>query len=1583
MVVRTGCSAALVALHEACMGLSKGDCEGAIVGGANLILAPGMTTAMTEQAVLAPDGSCKTFSSDANGYARAEAISAIFIKSLANAIRDGNPVRAVIRGTATNSDGKGAGLGGHVPNDITQEALIRHVYQVAGIKDYSKTAFVECHGTGTPVGDPIETKAVGRVFGPTGGVQIGSVKPNLGHSEGASGLTSIIKSVLALENGVIPPNIKFNEPNPKIPWETYGLSVPSEPMPWPTARSERISVNSFGIGGTNAHVILDSARSFGVSPVLKRPATSPLLLVYSANTLESLKLLISNFSEYIHKNPDTVSDLAFTLANRREHLPYRAFAVRGLFNTLVTSPPSKSGEAPNIVMVFTGQGAQWPQMGGYMIRSSLFPVFKKSIRSLDTHLRTLTDGPEWHIEEELLREPEASRVNLAELSQPLCTAIQVALVDTFASLGVQPGAVIGHSSGEIAAAYAAGAITATEAITIAFYRGMVTKLQTKPGAMAAIGMGLDDVQEFLQHGVNVACENSPKSVTLAGDTKAVEFVVSKIKETFPDVLVRNLRVDKAYHSPHMAEIGEKYNALIERHMSAKSPNKLFFSSVEGKLLAQDKILGPKYWQQNLESPVLFRSAVSSIIQHDIAKNMVFLELGPHSALAGPLRQTQAHLSNTAPYISAFIRNQNDGESFLTAIGNLFLANAHLDWSKVIPEGLALPDLPRYPWDHSRKFWYESRLTREWRHREHKYHDLLGVKVTESTDFDILFRNILHLDNVTWIRDHRIGDDIVFPFAGYAGMIGEAVRQVTGIDGAFKLRNVIVSSALVLGDEQPVEMVTTLRRNRLTNSLDSEWWEFTIASHNRMSWTKHCSGEARSHSEPSKRTDTNKPLVRKVDSRRCYESMARSGLNFGPAFRCLHDVHSDTVTQNATSEVDRNKTDGKSYHMHPTTIDALLQMLGVAASKGYANPTRKMVVPTRIKEMCIHRCDEDVQVRASASYTPNGSVIGSGQCVTAEGKVVLYGSGIRLSILDGDFGEAGDSFARTEWSTHVDFLEVNNLIKPLDDRSGLVRILTELSHLCMIHTKRVIAQLDTSISHMHKYRLWIDRHLLSVDLQDFESLDNKAIEQRVQSLVHGLSKTVFANPAVAIQKVCNNAKQIFTGETDALDLLVADDTLAKIYVSAEQCDVSQFIKHMTHSKPDLRVLEVGAGTGGATAKILKMLTAGNRKLYSSYTYTDISSGFFVAAKERFGGYSNIEYAVLDISKDPSEQGFDGQKYDLVVANNVIHATTSLHDSLRNVQQLLEPNGRFLLRELIPSSKWVNYIWGTLAGWWCGEADGRPDEPYVNVERWTRELTSAGFRAPDAAVSDAADPYQTEAVIVARPKIENVPDKRVTVLILSHSSRVHLMLRSLENRGYIIECRGLQDIPLPEDQDVIALLDDEGPFFEDMNDQRFSSFKALVESLNERGILWVTVLLQIQCQDPRFGQIHGVARAIRSELQIDFAVCEVDNFESSLDSIVDVLERFQMRQEGDSFRPELEYAILQNTVQVARIHPFSMQDELTTYDSSDSISLRIKRPGHLTALQWTCHEIEELRGGNVEVETHVAGLNFRVSHALRID
>ncbi|XXG98856.1 hypothetical protein Hte_005186 [Hypoxylon texense] len=1569
MTIRTGCSAALVGLNEACMAISRGDCEAALIGGVNLILAPTMTTAMTEQGIVSKDGSCKTFSADANGYARGEAVTAIYVKPLSDAIRDGNPVRAVIRATSHNVDGKTPGMS--QPSTDAQEALMRRAYKVAGITDYSQTAMVECHGTGTPTGDPIEVNAVARVFGESG-VYIGSVKPNLGHSEGSSGLVSIMKMVLALENRTIPPNIRFTSPNPKIPFKEAKLTVPVEPTPWPAERLERVSVNSFGVGGANAHVILDSAASFNASAVPQDVPTTPQLLLYSANSAKSLTKMIANYKDWVEKHPEKVGDLAYTLALRREHLPHRTFTI--VNNGIVenASPPTKASQNLNVVMVFTGQGAQWPLMGKELLQSN--ETFRSSIRLLDQHLKTaLADAPPYSIEEELLKPARKSRLNAAELSQPLCTAVQIALVDTLKAYGVTPSAVVGHSSGEIAGAYASGALTAEEAIIAAHHRGAVTSKQKRPGSMAAIGMSWEETEKHLVPNVTIACDNSPKSVTISGDTKDVKAVVAAIKKSRTDVLARLLQVDKAYHSYHMAEIGEDYLSLIGQQVSGKEPVIPFFSSVTGKLLNGERGLGSKYWKSNLESPVRFNEAVTALLQHEVGQNAVFLEVGPHSALAGPLRQIFTEVSSPAPYVAAMARNQNCISSLLTAIGKLHSLNVTVDLEAVFPNGSCLPDLPRYPWNHEDSYWYEPRICREWRQRKHPYHDLLGARSPESTDIEPAWRNLFHLANAPWIRDHKVGDDVVFPFAGYIAIAGEAVKQISEVDEGFSIRNIIVSMALVLGEGKPTEMMTTFRPHRLTTSLNSPWWEFTVSSFNGHVWTKHCSGEVTALSSNLGPAPANAPddLPRKVNARKWYETMRKSGLDLGGCFQSLDTIETSTNSENWAigKVINGRQGDEANYHIHPTVIDGTLQIMSAAAVNGYARKVKNWL-PTSIDKLSIIRCSSDMVTHVSAKATSNYSIVGNGYC-TSEGLTVIEASGIRMTPAEGALSsDVADTHAaaRYEWRSDIDFLDIKELIHPPADRVSHITLLEELGQLCVLSSQRTLSGSETHLSHVKKYLEWVASQTLSGDLV---KLDEESLRGRIEELVANLSKTPAACAATALHQISTKIDLILSGQT--LQDVLSDDTLTSLYEFVDRSDISQFIRHLGHSKPNLQILELGTGRGSSVTDVLKNLARPDGQiLCSKYTFT--STGF-ISGKDQQKPFPNMEYATLDISKDLEEQEFEGRQYDLIIASNAVHVTKNVQDSLKNIKKLLRPDGRLLMQELCPSSKWINYIFGVLPSWWYGSADGRPNEPYFDVKGWESELLTAGLGSIEGTILDSDEPHQLTALIVARPSGTTRPlPKRITVLCGEEDSCGSQIIDQLVKEGYeITKCR-IEDSP-PSGRDVISLLDVSGPYFEGMDSTRFETFRQFLRNLGGAGILWVTPLCQIGCQDPRYAQVIGLARTIRSEMLIDFATCEIDDFNTAANQVVQIFTKFQRRDDDDALKPDFEYAIRVGNIQVGRLYPFALRDELLVSESNDKAVLDVGTPGRLNTLHWIRREREEIRSNEVEIEVHSVGLNFR--------
>ncbi|KAH8648631.1 hypothetical protein BX600DRAFT_389283 [Xylariales sp. PMI_506] len=1596
MTIRTGCSAALVGLNEACVALERGDCKSAIVGGTNLILTPALTATMSEAGVLNEDASCKTFSADADGYGRAEAIIAIFIKPLKDALRDGNPVRAVISGTAVNHDGKTNGIS--VPSADAQEALIRRAYQTAGISAFSDTGFVECHGTGTAVGDPIEAEAVGRVFG-TRGVHIGSVKANLGHSEGASGLTSILKAVLALEHRTIPPNIKSSPPNPKIPFERCKLTVPIESTPWPADRRERVSVNSFGIGGTNAHIILESAASFGIASRHSTTASSlsmmknilpksPQLLLYSANTANSLRQMAQRYHQFLESNPGLLTDTAFTLANRRIHMPFRSFAISNADGIGQASPVPLSGkpsQPPFLVMVFTGQGAQWPQMGRELLRAN--PVFRQTIRALDQALQDIVGvAPSWKIEEELAKPARTSRIHEAEFSQPICTALQIALVELLASAGIKPRAVVGHSSGEIAAAYAAGAITQKNAMAIAFHRGVVSKAQTRTGAMAAVGLGWEEARDVLVPGVVVACDNSPGSVTISGDSAPLEKVVADIKQTRPDVSVTVLKVDKAYHSHHIVEVGSDYHqAMVNSKVESRVPDNLFFSSVTGRQYGavDGDDLGPKYWQKNMESPVLFRGAVTSILKSPDVKNPIFLEIGPHSALAGPMRQILTHESSKAPYVATIVRRNNSVENYLTTLGHLFTLHLKVDFQAVISSGFCLPDLPRYPWDHDQSNWFETRMSKEWRLREHAYHDLLGIKLPESTDIEPVWRNLFHLANAPWMRDHRIKGDIIFPFAGYVGIIAEAIRQVTRIEEGVSFRSIAVKTALVVSESKPTEIVTTLRRHRLTNSLDSHWWEFSVSSHNGHNWTKHCSGEVMAVSGPAPETkEILESLPRKVNIPKWYDGMRQGSLDYGYHFTTLRDVTTSTTGQRLARAKTLNNWHGDEdcYHLHPIILDSYLQLVSCAAGYGIAQDV-KHVVPTSVQSLTVHRCSVD-ELEMSAKANIDGNIYtGDGICV-ADSRIVLQVSAVTFSYLKDPLIEYENKVAitaRAEWVPHIDFLNPAGLFKLPDDLDAYMYTVEEVAKLGTAISQRSASRASEVISAMQKWKDWLESH----NNNPWRNEDETELLARMEILVKSLIGTPVASIGKAVYDICTNTTDLLFGTNEAVSILDQEDILNDLHASACYYDVSSFLKNLANTKPNLRIMEIGAGTGLQTRRHLKALTrADGQALFSQYISTDPSPTVINSNREHIKDIDNIEFAVFDIGENPADQGFEGFKFDLIIATNALHRAPDLENSISYICKLLAPEGRLLVQETLPHPVWSKYVFGSMSDWWVGDDGDSPDGPYRSPSEWHGLFTAAGLRLSSSMGMDSKVPSSSSAVLLyqAKKQQQRNPLKTVGILHSEELSReCSVLSKEMQDRGYETLLYTLANLP-PAGMDVIVLFEFGTPFFNEMTASRLEKFQALVNNLGDASLFWLTSPSQIRCQDPSYAKIFGLARTLRSELGLNFAVCEVGvdelDFSDSVDAVADVFTRFQQREKETDMDPDFEYSIIDGTIRVSRFFPFELDKELQVSSHSEEAILELDRPGRLDSLQWSVGSSAPApQGDEIELEVHSVGLNFR--------
>ena len=709
LTLDTGCSGGIVALHQAVLGLGAREADMAIVGGCNLMLSPDHFKTFSSLGMLSPEGISYAFDSRANGYGRGEGVGTIVLKRLRDALEAGDPVRAVIRESLLNQDGKTDTI--TQPSERAQIQLMRDCYRHAGLSP-SETQYFEAHGTGTPTGDPIEARAIAAVFGAhsdarrrTRPLILGSVKTNIGHTGAASGLASVIKVVLAMERNQIPPSINYEKPNREMRFQEWGLEVATKLEQWPAVEGEtrRASINNFGFGGTNSHVVIEDASLFlhGESATSESSPngqsntnaqsqanrssqeTGSEVLVFPGRDEQSCLRMLSGIKSYLERQCNTLGtdqaklmrDLSFTLSSRRTRftpgwvgayaVPYSDSEPGLAINSLDAQsrhlkPVRLESQPPRIGLVFTGQGAQWYAMARELISS--YRIFQTTLDEAQGYLDEFGAG--WSLVEELMRDAATTRVNTTALGIPICVAVQIALVRLLWSWGIEPTAVTSHSSGEIAASYTVGAMNLRQAMAAGYYRASLaaerslsSETGSPKGGMAALGVGQETAErEYLARVLRedgkavVACVNSPSSVTIAGDESVVQQVVVIAVEN--GVFARRLKVDMAYHSHHMVTLAEPYMEALHAASEPASQKRLdmiFSSPVTGGRVTHSKqLVDPDHLVRSLVQPVQFVKAFTDMVLGGVdesnpsSRNVdVVVEVGPHTALGGPIKEIMA------------------------------------------------------------------------------------------------------------------------------------------------------------------------------------------------------------------------------------------------------------------------------------------------------------------------------------------------------------------------------------------------------------------------------------------------------------------------------------------------------------------------------------------------------------------------------------------------------------------------------------------------------------------------------------------------------------------------------------------------------------------------------------------------------------------------------------------------------------------------------------------------------------------------------------------------------------------------------
>ena len=952
----------------------------------------------------------------ANGYSRGEGAACIVLKPLDEAFRNGDTIRGVIRNTGTNQDGKTNGI--TLPNSKAQESLMRSVYEGAGL-DPLRTTYVEAHGTGTPAGDPLEAAAISKVFSPgrpsSQPLVVGSVKTNVGHLEGASGLVGLIKTVLMLENNLILPNVNFEKANPKIPLAELKLKVPTSVQSWPTSGVRRASVCNYGYGGSNAHVIIDDALNYlssrglkGYSRTIPKSVQSESKAILPAPVADRARVFVLSAADelsgksqakklatYLDERqqiayPAFLDDLAFTLSERRSILPWKVAVPATSIANLIESNStddikfSKATKEPILGFVFTGQGAQWHAMGRELI--SQYPVFRTSLERSRKYLTTF--GAEWSLLEELNKSAQDSQIGLGYLSQPLCTAVQIALVDLMASWNIKPSAVTGHSSGEIAAAYTAGALSQESALAVSYYRGLAAPAikemyPDRKGAMLAVGLSKEEtrplVSQLTQGNAVVACVNSPSSVTVSGDEAAIDELLATLQEK--KIFARKLAVEIAYHSHHMDCIADAYLAHLQKLPNMNTPKAEFYSSVTGKKMKISE-LQPSYWVSNMLSPVEFADSLRSMCVDSSKRGRekaavdILIEVGPHSALAGPIKQilkADAKLvSSSIFYSSMLVRKSSAVDTALQVAANLFERGYPVNFSTINSPSKSqhnvLVDLPTYAWNHSESFWAESRESKSFRSRSNPRTDILGSLVRQSIPMEPRWRNFIRPNEIPWVRDHKVQSNIIYPAGGFISMAIEAASQHAKYleipVSAYKLREITIGQALVVPEN---EVETTLCLRPYSESLRSSsdaWYEFRIYSvSTEDEWTEHCRGLVSMVTEETTDKDAahlitafESECFEAINMKQAYADLKSIGLEYGPSFaimskaqaapyRCIGNISTYDIASIMPANFQY------PFVVHPSTLDACIHALFpgmIAAEGGLEEPA----LPTFVEEVVV-------------------------------------------------------------------------------------------------------------------------------------------------------------------------------------------------------------------------------------------------------------------------------------------------------------------------------------------------------------------------------------------------------------------------------------------------------------------------------------------------------------------------------------------------------------------------------------------------------------------------------------------------------
>ncbi|KAL9030209.1 MAG: hypothetical protein Q9196_001643 [Gyalolechia fulgens] len=1094
-----------------------------------------------------------------------------------------------------------------------------------------------------------------------------------------------------------------------------------------------------------------------------------LLYVFSAQSLNSLEAYLPSFTEYLGGSPRTIEfdkNLAFTLGQRKTHFAHRIAVVaestaslKEQLQSMLKITKSARTKDPVVAFTFTGQGAQYFQMSAGLRQHGEFAksIFKAEQLFLDL-------GARWSLTEELDKGEHESRVDDAEISQPACTAVQLALVILLRSWRVFPAAVLGHSSGEIAAAFTAGLVSFEAAVAIAYFRGVAAKKilaadSDVQGAMLAIGTSAEEAQQLFEGSpgyIAVAAINSPKNVTVSGDVAAIQHVHERAEKQ--GLFVRRLKVGVAYHSRHMERVADSYLASIKpfclaclEPTEAQSAKPWFISTVTGRRETVETVHA-SYWVRNLLQPVQYLNAVEALFSSidntegsDMVPN-VMVELGPHPALQSASKQildriVKGGAVEPVAYLPSLVRTKEAMTSLLNLAASLFVAGLDVDLAAInrtkSSSAQMVHDLPPYEWNKTARYMHQSRIAANWLHAGSRYHPLLGWKSPFCEGDEHAFRNVFTLDDLPWIRDHVVTGQVLFPFTAFLSLAVEGFRSLkSSVAPAVLIREFHVPASLKIEEDQPVDLTTRFRPAATgSETFSSTVWTFeTLSWSDTDQWTRHSYGLIevdpsqeeflpRSSQVQSALEILNRTTLEPRDAQEEYTQLKPNhGFAYGPTFRNMTHLWQDSGATVSTLvlrdlEADPHAHPGASpVTVDPPTLDGIFHTLGVLMGRTGPGPT--MVPSFCLRWRISNRIAADAGRKFSVVCTllsrddKSGtvqlqSVIFDVSTAASPPKPVAEIGPIKLQCIDRPDAQE----LRLPDSYTVKQVPYVDLIDP--------HVLSEMVKGSPAERIQLRKQYDLDLA---------ATHFLSRMLQEIANDDLSALPVYHARFLAWAKRVVKNQPnavldsVTVVDKVSSSTDtgkmicavgaqlpQILRGEQQPLNIMLEDGLLQRSYEQYESTNrvnqaAADYIARLAACDPDLNILEIGGGTASATLPVLGSIQRETEGLSSQfqYTFTDISAGFFDNARTKLSQWTGqLAYSKLDISEDPRSQGFAADSYDVVLASNVLHATPDIITTLQNARTVLKPNGKLVLMEAVLEAPPHLFPFVLLEGWWLSD------------------------------------------------------------------------------------------------------------------------------------------------------------------------------------------------------------------------------------------------------------------------------------------